>query len=87
MEKGKKEGRKVKKEGEDGRKVSKKRRTLMTEYTDWICCTGMFLLTEYFVPEYSYGLIILQWNFPTHWIFRTGMSLLQNILYRNILTD
>jgi hypothetical protein len=42
--------------------------------TDCIFCTGMALLSEYFVLEYPYWLHILYWNGLTAWVFCTGMA-------------
>ena len=44
--------------------------------TDWIFCTGISLLNEFFVLEYFYWMNILYWNIPTDWIICTGISLL-----------
>jgi hypothetical protein len=62
---------------------------------DWIFCTGIFLLNEYFVLAYSCWMNDLYWNIPTEWIIYTGIFLLAewfvleyscwlNILYWNI---
>ena len=43
-------------------------------FNDRIFSAGIFLLTEYFILAYSYGLNILYWNVPTGHYLRRGVA-------------
>ena len=45
-------------------------------FTDWLCCTGISLLTDHVVLEYPCWLTILYWNILTGRLCCSGMSLL-----------
>jgi hypothetical protein len=51
--------------------------------TDWMFCTGIFPLIEYFVLEYSYCLKFYR-NIPIDWIFCTGIFLLAEYCFTGI---